>query len=249
MKRATLVFLLLLAPGLAFGQSDTGTGSGGDSSAGPGHCRSGASHDCPPGCMPGCMPGCGSGVGHGMGVGFGPGGGPLPGEEPGFGHGGPGFGPGGGPLPGEGRRAHQMVEAFRLYRLTEYLALTETQTAKIYPKLAEMQRVREEHMEAMREKMDALAEMLEADKVQADKAAGQAREIRDLQSEHFTRMHALEGDLMGMLDQEQQAKYVIFESHFQKHLNRVARRLENVREDLGQVREGAGPGRRAPGRR
>jgi hypothetical protein len=197
------------------------------------------------------MPGCGPGVGPGLGAGFGPGGGP--GDGHGFGPGGPGFGPGGGPLPGEGRRAHEMVEAFRLYRLTEYLELTETQTAKVYPKLAEMQRVREEHMEAVQAKMDALAEMLEADKVQADKAAAQAREIRDLQNEHFTRMHALESDLMGMLDQVQQAKYVIFESHFQKHLNRVARRLEDVREEAGdrhmeKTREGTDSGRPAPDR-
>lgn len=150
---------------------------------------------------------------------------------------------------GQGRHAGEMVEAFRAYQLTEYLSLSEEQTAEIYPKLAAMNEEREEHRELIREKMEELGELLEGKEPDTAKAARLARDIHQLRGEHQDRMFAAQENIMDLLGDEQQARYVMFRAHFQKHLNSVRDRVRGRvgHRGSGGLRDGQGPhGRSGP---
>jgi Spy/CpxP family protein refolding chaperone len=137
------------------------------------------------------------------------------------------------------RRPEKMVEAFRLYKLTEYLELDEDQTAKIYPRMAEMKTLREEHHQAMQEKLEELRELLAAEKPEVKKAAALAREIQDSKNQMHDKMKKLEDGLFDVLSPEQQAKFVLFQHKFREHLERAGRRFERMHD--GQGMEGDAP--------
>lgn len=136
----------------------------------------------------------------------------------------------------------KMVEAFRLYKLTEYLELSEDQTEKIYPRLAELNRLHDEHREQMREKMKELRSLLEDEKTK--QAAKLAEEIHDLRGELRATLHEKQGEIMSLLDEEQRAKYVLFEARFEKHLKQVARRLHGRHSEQKGEKMHPGPGPR-----
>jgi len=140
------------------------------------------------------------------------------------------------------RPPQEMLEGFRLFKLTEELGLSEEQTAKIYPLLAEMNKQRDEHREAMREKMKQLRDLVDGDKSDTRKAAKLAMEIHDLHMEMFKGKHAKQGQLLDLLDDGQKAKYILFDQMFERH-------LKDVKERMHERFGGKGPGARggAPG--
>jgi len=156
-------------------------------------------------------------------------------EAPAFHGGGSGPGPGGPGGPGDWREGppRKMVEGFRLYKLTEFLELSEDQTEKVYPRIAEMNRLHDEHREQIQAKMKELETLVDEEK--AGEAAKLAMEIHKLRGDFQALMHGKQGELMKLLSDEQQAKYVLFESRFEGHLQNVAGRM---RERLGEHREG-----------
>jgi len=140
----------------------------------------------------------------------------------------------------------EMVESFRLYKLTEYLELDEEQTAQIYPRLAAMRNASDEHRTQVREKMKELGEQVEAEKW--GKAADLAEEIHGLRGEHQTAMHQMQEELMGLLSDEQKAKYVVFERRFERHLQRMMHRARTGdRPGPGGMGQRGGQGPCAPG--
>ncbi|MBN2170658.1 MAG: hypothetical protein JW819_04960 [Candidatus Krumholzibacteriota bacterium] len=118
----------------------------------------------------------------------------------------------------------EMVESFRLYKLTEYLELDESQTSQIFPRLAEMNNLTDEHRKLVREKMKELGEQVKAEKY--GKAASLAEEIHRLRGEHQAAMHRMQGELMRLLSDEQKAKYMVFEQRFERHLQRMMHRAQ-----------------------
>ena len=156
-------------------------------------------------------------------------------EAPAFRGDGPGPGPGGPGGPGDWREGppRKMVEGFRLYKLTEFLELSEDQTEKVYPRIAEMNRLHDEHREQMQAKMKELETLVNEEK--AGEAAKLAMEIHKLRGDFQALMHGKQGELMKLLSDEQQAKYILFEQRFEGHLQGVAGRM---RERLGEHREG-----------
>jgi len=117
----------------------------------------------------------------------------------------------------------EMTEAFRLYKMTEYLELTEEQTAKLFPRLAAARKAHEEGLDKVREKMKELRQLVKTEKW--TEGAKLAEEIHALRGEAMRRHHEAMGDLVELLTPEQRAKFALFEQRFQGHLQRVGERM------------------------
>jgi hypothetical protein len=166
--------------------------------------------------------------------------GPHPGHgqgswgPPGGAHGGPG-------MMGGGDMDHrEMRDAFRLFKLTQYLELDESQTVVIYPRIAAMNNARDEHRELMREKMDELKELLDKDKQK--QAAKLATEIHGLKLKQISTHHEQVTEIMSQLNDEQLAKFVLFERGFQKHMQGVQKKIAKRR--MGPSGKTGEPGQR-----
>ncbi len=129
------------------------------------------------------------------------------------------------------RNPEEMTEAFRLYKMTEYLELTEEQTARIYPQIAAMKKGREEHREQMRAKMKELRELVEEEKW--SKAAKLGDELHAMKETQMTAAHEAHGELLKMMSDEQRAKFMLFEQRFNRHLRRVGERMKGRRGGPG----------------
>ncbi len=139
------------------------------------------------------------------------------------------------------RPPREMIEAFRLFKLTEELILTEEQTTKIFPMLAELSNAREENQETLREKMKELRDLLDEDKVDERSAAKLALEIHDMRYENHEAHHKTQTRIMDVLDDEQKAKFVLFEQSFERHLRSVKERMHDRKD--GDRRPGPPGGR------
>jgi len=138
--------------------------------------------------------------------------------------------------PDMDRPPGEMIEGFRLFKLTEELQLTEEQTVNVYPLIAEMNRQRDKSHEAIDAKMRELRALLDGDKADMRKAAGLAMDIHKMRGEQAMEHHAAQGKLLGLLSEEQKARFVLFEQMFNRHLREVK---ERMRERF----DGDGPGR------
>ncbi|MBC8366068.1 periplasmic heavy metal sensor [bacterium] len=132
------------------------------------------------------------------------------------------------------RPPREMIEAFRLFKLTEELELTEEQTTKIYPILAELNNSREESQKAMREKMKELRDLLDEEKVDDRSAAKLALEIHDMRYENHEAHHKVQTRIMDLLDDGQKAKFVLFDQMFERHLHNVKERMHDRRDGEGR---------------
>jgi len=139
------------------------------------------------------------------------------------------------------RPPREMIEAFRLFKLTEELELTEGQTTKIYPMLAELSKDREESQKAMRIKVKELRELLDEEKIDERSAAKLALEIHDMRYENHEAHHSVQTRIMELLDDGQKAKFVLFDQMFERHLRSVKERMHD-RQD-GKRRPGPPGGR------
>lgn len=117
----------------------------------------------------------------------------------------------------------EMTEAFRLYKMTEYLELTEEQTAKLFPRMAAARKAHEEGMDQARAKMKELRELVK--KEDWAKGAKLAEEIHALRGEQMRKHHEAMADLTKLFTDEQRAKFALFEQRFQGHLQRVGERM------------------------
>ncbi|MDP6417944.1 MAG: hypothetical protein QF492_00680 [Candidatus Krumholzibacteria bacterium] len=140
-------------------------------------------------------------------------------------------------------KPREMVDAFRLYRLTEELALNEEQTARIYPRYAEIARKSEEHREETGKAVKELKKLLEDGKT--GKAADLAESIHASRAEFFLEQQGLRDEIFQLFDEEQKARFILFERKFQKHLKKVMDKRERGRRGRRAGKPGAerGPGR------
>lgn len=137
------------------------------------------------------------------------------------------------------RNPKEMTEAFRLYKMTEYLELSEEQTAKIFPRLAAIKKQQEEHMERMKATMKDLRELVKEE--EWTKAAKLAEEVHAMKAEHMAAMLKAHGDLATLLSDEQRAKFMLFEHRFSRHLKQMGERMK------GGKGSGGHPGMGQPG--
>lgn len=122
------------------------------------------------------------------------------------------------------RNPKEMTEAFRLYKMTEYLELTEEQTAKIYPRIAAMKNEREEHGKQVKAKMKELRELVKEEKW--SKAAKLADALHEMREQQMTAAHAAHGELMELMTDEQRAKFMLFDQRFNRHLRQVGEKMK-----------------------
>ncbi|MCP4550014.1 MAG: hypothetical protein GY835_26445 [bacterium] len=155
-----------------------------------------------------------------------------------FAQGGPGRGGDGPPMGGPGfeGRAKEKMEAFRLFKMTEYLELTEDQTAKLFPRMAKINKVRDEFWTTTKAQLTELEELVKNDRIK--KAANLANEIHNARWEHEKEIRDLEMEIYELFTGEQQARYILFQTKFRKHLKGVQQKMNRRHMDGPPPRRG-----------
>ncbi|MEZ4397833.1 MAG: hypothetical protein R3C71_13080 [Candidatus Krumholzibacteriia bacterium] len=132
----------------------------------------------------------------------------------------------------------EMTEAFRLYKMTEYLELTEDQTAKIFPRMAALRKAQDESMDQIRDKQKELRELV--DKEDWSKGAKLADEIFAMKGAQMQKQHQAMDEIRKLLNDEQRAKMALFERRFAGHMERMHERFQGDGPGMGPGM-GAGP--------
>lgn len=136
------------------------------------------------------------------------------------------------------KNPREAIEAYRIWKLTEALDLSEDQMPLFFSRLREID---EREAALRREELDALKDikqLLGRDQVddgQLKKALARYTEARKKRIEEVRKMR---GELMEMLTPRQQCQYVLFEEHFRKNLREIVERARATRRSGGSP----GPG-------
>ena len=140
------------------------------------------------------------------------------------------------PGPGMSGRQHQGA-MFRIWKLTEYLDLTEEQGAKFFPRVNKFREtgegIREEHEKLSRD----FLERIESGKVSKRATETYLEQMNNIQKQ---RLEERINHIMGMSDllsDEQYARYAAFDDHFRRQ---IKERMSNRK--MGRDRMRGSPG-------
>jgi len=119
---------------------------------------------------------------------------------------------------GDHQRMQDRINAMKMWKLTEYLSLSEEQAEKFFPRTREHQKEADEIFQQRRQLCDEFQKKIDAGEVSArdvdQYVAGIARLEKaqiDLRAKHIE-------SLKDILTDEQRAKFAVFNEHFRKQL-------------------------------
>ncbi len=140
------------------------------------------------------------------------------------------------------RGPREAIEAYRIWKLTETLDLSDDQMPVFFTKLREMDdreaALRREELDALKD-MRHLLGMEQVDDEQLDKALERYNEARNRRIEEVRKLRT---QLMEMLSLRQRCQYVLFEERFRQDLREIIERARKVGRGGGFGRPGERPG-------
>lgn len=141
----------------------------------------------------------------------------------------------------EEKSPRDLIEAYRIWKLTEVLDLSEEQMPLFFAKLRSIEEseavLREEEHKAVRE-IASLLERKEVGDGQLERALARLEEMR---TKHFDEVRKLRRDAASMLSVRQRCQFVVFEERFRSELREMIGRVREMRggrsmEDGGELR-------------
>ena len=148
----------------------------------------------------------------------------------------------------------ELVHAYRVWKLTDVLELSEEQMPVFYSRLKDIDRMEAELLEDQREVVRRLADILDDEKVDERKLAEALDEHRAIRLKRIEEVGRLRDQAEMMLSAQQRARYVVFDQEFRSDIRNIiqkARDLERMRrmdERLDMQGSGMGsPGGRSGG--
>ncbi len=121
-----------------------------------------------------------------------------------------------------GRPMHGMQDGrgamFKLWKLTEYLDLTEEQGAKFFPRFNEHRKRVAQILEEQDKLSAAFMEQVEAGKVGKGATEAYMKQMGQLKRAHLEDYEKLLRDAGDLLDDEQYARFAAFEDHFKRQI-------------------------------
>ncbi len=125
-----------------------------------------------------------------------------------------------------------LVHAYRVWKLTDVLELSEEQMPVFYSKLKEIDRLEAELLENQREVVKRLADILDDKEIDQEKLNEALAEHRALRQKRLEEVGRLRDEAETMLSAEQRARYLVFDQEFRSDLRNIiqkARDLERQR--------------------
>jgi hypothetical protein len=126
-----------------------------------------------------------------------------------------------------------LVEAYRVWKLTEALDLSEEQMPLFFSKIRQIDKLdaehRKEEIRALRE-IGRLLETGDASDADLDRAL---REYEDLRRRHLEEVRTVRQEAAQLLSIRQRCQYVVFEERFKTHLRDMIGRVREIRGQRG----------------
>lgn len=137
-------------------------------------------------------------------------------------------------LDERGRNVQENIQTVKKWKLVETLNLTEEQTTKLFPRINEVDKARQDFHHGHRQLVDDLEHMLKKGQPSDNELIAKMNEIDALKKAHEDEIRDLEAKVKEVLTVEQQAKWVLFEIKFEDYVRRVSRDLIKKRIDPNQ---------------
>lgn len=126
--------------------------------------------------------------------------------------------------PPEDNKSHRMIEAIKIWKLTEFLDLDEEQMVTFFPKLKKIENHRRTTFRERRKKLLKLKELL--DKEKSDKKIkNMINDIIEFDKEQKEEEEKLREEVMSVLTVKQQAKFLLFEERFGEAIRKIIKNL------------------------
>lgn len=132
----------------------------------------------------------------------------------------------------------QSFESVKLWRMTQALDLNEEQTAKVFPKLHQLQKERRQFRLSYRAMMQELAAMVRDPQVQESLLTKKMEQIEKAEQAFRDFERKNHQEIKTLLNPVQQAKLILFREKFDRDLRQI---LREIREQKGPP-----PSRRPP---
>ncbi len=136
------------------------------------------------------------------------------------------------PAPGTAQdetRAKDIIEAYRVWKLTDVLDLSEEDMAVFFSRVRKVGEAEESHRQAERDAVREIDGLLKSGASDAEVESA-LREYEDMRYQHWNEMQKLREEAASMLNLRQRAQYAVFEERFRAE----------IRQMIGEVRSGRG---------
>lgn len=130
------------------------------------------------------------------------------------------------------RRIRDNIRTLLLLRMTQALDLTEEQTAKIFPKISQIEKEKKEMQQKIGKQMRELRSILRNENHDEQEFTDRIKRIKELRNLLKNKDEELENFLDDNLTLLQRAKYIIFSQDFYRGLREKLERARIMQEKL-----------------
>jgi hypothetical protein len=138
-------------------------------------------------------------------------------------------------VPLDPREGTRVIETIKIWKMTEALALSEDQAARLFPKLTQLEASRRDFYHRQRLLRQELAELLRQQPLREGDMKRRLEELDRLEREFRGRERAVRGEIQAILSVEQQARLAVFEERFETEMRRTIQHLRLRRQGLRPV--------------
>jgi len=131
--------------------------------------------------------------------------------------------------PLEGERSYRMIEAIKIWKLTEVLDLKGEQMEKFFPKLRKLEEHRKDTIKERRRLLGKLRELIE-DKESDKKIMNIIKKISEFDKKKKEDEENLRKEVMSVLNVKQQAELLLFEERFEAEIRKIIKGLWKEKE-------------------
>jgi len=130
----------------------------------------------------------------------------------------------------EGSRVLEVINAYRITRMTEELGLTDEQIAKILPRLRERDSLEIVYRRDQADDYRILESEIRKHTPSDTRIEDVMSRMKDREQVYQEELARMREEIMGVLTVEQQARFIVFEVRFEKELREL---INRVRDNQG----------------
>ncbi|OQY27504.1 MAG: hypothetical protein B6244_10345 [Candidatus Cloacimonetes bacterium 4572_55] len=127
----------------------------------------------------------------------------------------------------------ERILTIKKWKLLEVLDLNEKQTEKVFPRLNELEKARENFGIQQRKYLSDLENLMKNQETTESELEAKILEIRESEKKHYEEIQELQTRVADALTIEQEARWLLFEAKFEEHIRGMAKkfRKENPGHD------------------
>jgi Spy/CpxP family protein refolding chaperone len=123
---------------------------------------------------------------------------------------------------------HKLIEAIKIWKISEFLDLDDEQMATFFPKLKKIEKHRRESFKERHDILEKLHKQL--DKKESDETIRKTiDELLSFERQSREREEELREEVMSVLTVTQQAKLLIFEERFEREIRNIIKEMRKER--------------------